>query len=90
MHAGEGAGEWGERGRSGRKDGEEQVQSVREMRGEREAGKEWMCAWSCAGIKVACGIGVVDGVVVGLDTLAVEGKADRGGMTAGKAQLSNF
>ena len=36
------------------------------------------------------GIGAVDGVVVGLDTVAVEGKADRGGMTAGKGQLSNF
>ena len=62
------------------------------MRGDRE--KSWegvnvgveLCRYKCG----MCGIGVVDGVVVGLETVAVEGKADRGRMTAGKGQFSNF
>ena len=82
----------GKRGRSGRKDGEKQVRNLREMRGDREiiwegvdVGVEW-CRYKGG----MCGIRVVEGVEVGLDTVAVEVKADRGGLTAGKGQFSNF
>ena len=37
-----------------------------------------------------CGIGEVEGAEVGLGTVAVDGQADGGGMTAGKGQFSNF